>query len=72
MYFFHDLYAHRLWAQRHATVGLISTYQLGSPGENARWGSGFDSSWQGGGGPPLPRAPTAAELLVSVRLGLCR
>ena len=36
MYFFHDLYAHRLWAQRHATVGLISTYQLGFPGEKAR------------------------------------
>ena len=41
------------------------TRQLGSPGEHARWGSGFDSPWRGGGGPPLLRAPTVAKHLVS-------
>ena len=41
------------------------TRQLGSSGEHARWGSGFDSPWRGGGGPPLLRAPTVAKHLVS-------
>jgi len=30
-----------------------TTRQLGSPGENDRWGSGFDSPWRGDGGSPV-------------------
>ena len=48
------------------------TRQLGSPGEHARWGSGFDSPWRGGGGPPVLRAPTVAKHLVSALLTSCQ
>ena len=52
------------WLSR-AAGKPYTTRQLGSPGENARWGSGFNSPWRGGGGPPGLRAPTVAKHLVS-------
>ena len=44
-----------------AAVKPYTTRQLGSPGENARWGSGFDSPWRGGGGSPVHGLPPSSS-----------
>ena len=46
-----------------AAVKPYTTRQLGFPGENARWGSGFDSPWRGGGGSPFHGLPPSSSTL---------
>ena len=48
------------WPSR-AAGKPYTTRQLGSPGENARWGSGFDSPWRGGGGSPVHGLPPSSS-----------